>query len=63
MRRAIDIHEGDRINEETLKALIRAAVALNRAKRAKRQDGPKRGSVRLLPTARAVPVRLQHRSS
>ena len=28
-RRAIDIHEGDEINEEALKALIRAAVALN----------------------------------
>jgi hypothetical protein len=28
-RRAIDIHEGDTINEKALKALIRAAVALN----------------------------------
>ncbi|MGE8482895.1 MAG: DUF1801 domain-containing protein [Pseudomonas sp.] len=28
-RRAIDIHEGDRIDETALKALIRAAVALN----------------------------------
>ena len=28
-RRAIDIHEGDRIDEEALQALIRAAVALN----------------------------------
>lgn len=28
-RRAIDIHEGDRLNEKALKALIRAAVALN----------------------------------
>jgi len=28
-RRAIDIHEGDRIDEKALKALIRAAVALN----------------------------------
>ncbi len=28
-RRAIDIHEGDRIDEEALKALIRAAAALN----------------------------------
>ena len=31
-RRAIDIHEGDRIDESALKALIRAAVALNTAK-------------------------------
>ena len=29
VRRAIDIHEGDKINEQALKALIRAAVALN----------------------------------
>ena len=28
-RRAIDFREGDRINEKALKALIRAAVALN----------------------------------
>jgi hypothetical protein len=30
VRRAIDIHEGDTINEAALKDLIRAAVALNR---------------------------------
>ena len=28
-RRAIDIHEGDKVNEAALKALIRAAVAFN----------------------------------
>lgn len=28
-RRAIDIHEGEKIDEKALKALIRAAVALN----------------------------------
>jgi hypothetical protein len=28
-RRAIDFHEGDKIDEEALKALIRAAVTLN----------------------------------
>jgi hypothetical protein len=28
-RRAIDLHEGDEIDEKALKALIRAAVALN----------------------------------
>jgi hypothetical protein len=32
VRRAIDFHEGDRIDEEPLKALIRAAVELNRSK-------------------------------
>ncbi len=31
VRRAIDIHEGDKINEKALKALIRAAVALNKS--------------------------------
>lgn len=31
-RRAIDFHEGDKINEKALKALIRAAVALNVSK-------------------------------
>ncbi|MGY3603859.1 MULTISPECIES: DUF1801 domain-containing protein [unclassified Bradyrhizobium] len=35
-RRAIDIHEGDKINEAALKALIRAAVALNLSKKPKR---------------------------
>src|SRR6202163_4654852 len=30
VRRAIDIHEGDKINETALKALIRAAAALNK---------------------------------
>ncbi|HKE96569.1 MAG TPA: DUF1801 domain-containing protein [Povalibacter sp.] len=29
VRRAIDFHEGDKVNEKALKALIRAAVALN----------------------------------
>jgi hypothetical protein len=33
-RRAIDLREGDRIDEKALKALIRAAVALNMAARA-----------------------------
>jgi hypothetical protein len=33
-RRAIDIREGDKIDEKALKALIRAAVALNSSKQA-----------------------------
>jgi len=44
VRRAIDIHEGDQINEAALQDLIRAAVALNlkgkpkpKARRARRQ--------------------------
>ncbi len=36
-RRAIDIHEGDKIDEKALKALIRAAVALNTAGKAKKK--------------------------
>jgi hypothetical protein len=31
-RRAIDFHEGDKINEKALKTLIRAAVTLNKTK-------------------------------
>jgi|SRR5947209_3460911 len=47
MRRAIDIHEGDKIDEKALKALIRAGVALNTSKRAtarpvRARKGPKR---------------------
>ena len=30
-RRAIDLHQGDKLDEEALKALIRAAVALNKS--------------------------------
>jgi hypothetical protein len=32
LRRAIDFREGDKVNEKALKALIRAAVALNTSK-------------------------------
>jgi hypothetical protein len=46
-RRAIDLHEGDKIDEKALKALIRAAVALNTSARAgarpvRSQKRPKR---------------------
>jgi hypothetical protein len=34
LRRAIDIHEGDKIDDKALKTLIRAAVALNTSKQA-----------------------------
>jgi hypothetical protein len=30
-RRAIDFHEGEKIDEEALKTLVRAAVALNKS--------------------------------
>ncbi len=39
VRRAIDFHEGEKINEKALKALIREAVALNSSLvRAKKRD-------------------------
>ena len=44
LRRAIDIHEGDKIDEKALKALIRAAVALNISVRTK--AGPVRSRKR-----------------
>jgi hypothetical protein len=37
VRRAIDIHEGETINEKALKALIRAAVALNVSARSQKR--------------------------
>jgi len=41
IRRAIDIYEGDTINEKALKALFRAAVALNTSKLAPpKRKGP-----------------------
>jgi hypothetical protein len=39
VRRAIDLCEGDKIDEKALKALIRAAVALNTSSAAKRSRG------------------------
>ena len=42
VRRAIDIHEDDKVNEAALKDLIRAAVALNLV--VKRKPKPRRAS-------------------
>ena len=39
VRRAIDIHEGDKVNEAALKDLIRAAVALNLQAKSKPKKG------------------------
>ena len=44
VRRALDIHEGDKIDEKALKALIRAAVGLNTehaAARSQKKPQPK----------------------
>ena len=44
VRRAIDIHEGDKIDEAALKDLIRAAVALNLRGKNKPAPKPRRAS-------------------
>jgi hypothetical protein len=41
VRRAIDIHEGDKVDEAALKNLIRAAVALNLKAQSQTQPKPK----------------------
>jgi len=41
VRRAIDIHEGDKVDEGPLKDLIRAAVALNLKGKSKPKNNPK----------------------
>jgi len=42
VRRAIDIHEGDKVDEAALKDLIRAAVALNLNLKGKSKPKPRR---------------------
>lgn len=42
LRRAIDFHEGDDVDEKALKALIRAAVALNKSSGAGASARPSR---------------------
>ncbi len=44
VRRAIDIHEGDKVDEAALKDLIRAAVALNLMGKSKPKPRPQRAS-------------------
>jgi len=46
MRRAIDIHEDDKINERALKNLVRAAVDYNQAKKKKKAPAGPRAKVR-----------------
>src|SRR5215471_4679676 len=50
VRRAIDIHEGDKINASALKELIRAAVALN-------LDGKSKPKVRRASSSKPKPQR------
>jgi hypothetical protein len=44
VRRAIDIHEGEKVDEAALKDLIRAAVALNLELKAKSKAKPRRAT-------------------
>jgi hypothetical protein len=44
VRRAIDIHEGDQVNEAALKVLIRAAVELNLQEKSKPKPRRARGT-------------------
>ena len=46
VRRAIDIHEGEKINAPALKALIRAAVALNVSGKKKKKAAPAKTSAK-----------------
>jgi hypothetical protein len=45
VRRAIDIHDGEKINESALKDLIRAAVTLNLESKSARETGKKKKQV------------------
>jgi hypothetical protein len=51
-RRAIDFFEGDRINERALKALVRAAVEYNQAKKTKKTKKAKEAPARTRAKAR-----------
>jgi hypothetical protein len=46
VRRAIDSHEGEKINESAFKALIRAAVKLNASKTKEAKPAPRSTSTR-----------------
>lgn len=41
-RRAIDLFEGDKVNERALKALVRAAIAFNQSKAKKKAPKAKK---------------------
>jgi hypothetical protein len=43
-RRAIDVHEGEKIDEKALKALVRAAVTLNKSKGAAKAKSTRTGA-------------------
>jgi hypothetical protein len=43
-RRAIDFLEGDKVNEKALKALVKAAIAFNQGRKAKKKTPAKKAS-------------------
>jgi hypothetical protein len=51
VRRAIDIHEGDKINERALKTLVRAAIERNQSK-VKKKAPAKKAAVKKAPAAK-----------
>ncbi|HVW29759.1 MAG TPA: DUF1801 domain-containing protein [Polyangiaceae bacterium] len=53
VRRAIDIHEGEKVNEAALKDLIRAAVALNLEGKSKSRAGESKPKARKANSKRA----------
>jgi hypothetical protein len=61
-RRAIDIHEGDKINEAALKDLIRAAVALNLQGKSKPKAQPMtKAKTKAQPKAKSRPASSKRR--
>lgn len=54
LRRAIDIHEGDTLDGQAFKSLIRAAAALNTAKQAKARPAPRKTRKAARKSAKAV---------
>jgi hypothetical protein len=69
VRRAIDIHEGDKVDEAALKDLVRAAVALNLQgksqprPKSRPKPKPRRGAGSRRTSAVAAPVRQRPRVS
>src|ERR1700748_2162584 len=56
VRRAIDIHEGEKIDESAFKALVREAIALNTSK----SNGKKKSAS---PVAKKTPTRVAKKSA
>jgi hypothetical protein len=57
VRRAIDIHEGEKIDESAFKALVRQAIALNAAKPAKKTKPAASKPVKTAKASKAKPAK------